>query len=498
MEAIKDLSGRSDNPMKTITKRNGFWQPAFFVAAFSFCTGNALAQLPPGAGIAPTNRPLASWSFRDQMTWTNDQGYLPVSFTNLNFSWLGDGASLVVDTNLPAWLNFNVVEPSTGATNLILNASGSLTFWFAPEWATTNGGPGEWSQLVDIGGWTTNASFGYWGLTIDPSGSNLWFLAQDGAGSSYGLSTPICWTTNYFHYVVLSYSSTNLSLYLDGQLSTNDAGGLNVWPSSTAVAGGIYFGSDTNGFSQAAGLFNSIQTYSYQLSSNDVQSIFSWNYGYYMMDPFNWAMGNVISAPSSPSSSPTPDVITGQGDLLILMPNVNPCISTTTNNVWFTNVTAVAAADGTMGITFTIEGGLPNVPYDVFANSVLSFGTNGLPWAWMGQGYQCNTYMLTNLPNTSCFLILGGPQDTDGDGLTDAYELLVSKTDPNNAYSNLDGISDGWEILLGLNPTVSNFISPSERSNYGYTPADWLNTVSGVKTGTISTDNEGNVQSVSQ
>jgi hypothetical protein len=115
----------------------------------------------------------------------------------------------------------------------------------------------------------------------------------------------------------------------------------------------------------------------------------------------------------------------------------------------------------------------------------------------MGQGNSGNTYTLP-ITSGNAFLILGTPQDTDGDGLTDAYENLVSHTDPNNAYSNLDGILDGWEILLGLNPQNSNFTSPSTRANYGYTTADWLNGVSGVKSGTITTDNEGNVQSVSQ
>lgn len=468
------------------------------VVGVFMCAGNALAQLPPGSGGAPTNTPLASWSFNDPTNWSSDQGRFPISFSNLDYSWLGDGESLVVDTNLPAWLNFNVVEPSTGATNLILSAPGTISFWFAPDWSSSGGGPGQWAELIDVGEWTTNSSYGYWGLSVDPAGSNLWFLAQDGTGSTYGLSAPISWTTNYFHYVALTYSSTNVSIYLDGQLATNDPGGLNVWPGTSAVSGGVYFGSDTNGLIQAAGLFNTVETYSYQLSSNDVAALFDWNYGYYMMSPWNTAMFSIISAPSNPSTSPTPNVITGQGDLLIWASNISPCISATTNQVWFTNVTATMAGDGTMGIIFTIEGGLPNVPYDVFANSVLSFGTNGVPWAWMGQGYQCNTYMLTNLPSTTCFLILGTPQDWDGDGLTDAYESLVSKTDPHNARSNLDGVLDGWEILLGLNPTISNFTSPSQRSNYGYTPADWLSGVSGIRGGSITNDPEGNVMSVSQ
>jgi hypothetical protein len=57
---------------------------------------------------------------------------------------------------------------------------------------------------------------------------------------------------------------------------------------------------------------------------------------------------------------------------------------------------------------------------------------------------------------------------------------------------------DGWDILLGLNPQTSNVTQPGTRANYTYYSSDWLNQVSGVKTGTIGLDNEGNVQSVSQ
>src|SRR5206468_9778799 len=60
---------------------------------------------------------------------------------------------------------------------------------------------------------------------------------------------------------------------------------------------------------------------------------------------------------------------------------------------------------------------------DLFANSVptLSSDTNR-PWAWMGQAYHCvtNSLTITNQPNVSAFLVLGTPQDADGDGLTDA------------------------------------------------------------------------------
>ena len=137
-----------------------------------------------------------------------------------------------------------------------------------------------------------------------------------------------------------------------------------------------------------------------------------------------------------------------------------------------TNVTAAAVSNGTTAISFTIEGGSDGAMYDVFATGALGAPMTNALWYWMGQGGDFTNYTIA-ITSPNAFLILGTPQDTDGDGLTDAYELLVSHTDPHNAYSNLDGILDGWEILLGLNPQVNNFASSSQRSNYGYTPADW-------------------------
>jgi hypothetical protein len=115
----------------------------------------------------------------------------------------------------------------------------------------------------------------------------------------------------------------------------------------------------------------------------------------------------------------------------------------------------------------------------------------------MGQGGHFTNYSIS-ITSPNAFLILGTPLDSDSDGLSDAYELLISHTDPNNPYSNLDGILDGWDVLLGLNPQTSNVNTSSERANYGYTLADWLDGVTGVKSGSIGLDPEGNVTSVSQ
>ena len=421
--------------------------------------GQAAAPVFPGGGyFGPTNTPLDSWSFQDPSNWTDDSSNAPISFANIAFSNLGDGAAMVVNTNVPAWLNYNIYEPGTGATNLMVKGPGSLTFWYAPAaWSSTNlggNGPGQWTQLIDVGEWTNDASIGYWGLSVDPAGENLWFMSQDGAGNSYSLSTPIAWTTNYFHFIALTYCPTNVCIFIDGQLATNDGGGLNLWPGNPVLATGVFFGSDPDGLSSAQGSFNSVASYNYPLNANDIQTIFDWNDTFYEINPLNIAMW-IISAPSTPSTTfSNYDVITGVGNLQ----QVGTVTAISSTNVWITNMVASVFGAGTnnMRLTFTIQGGFDGVPYDTFVNSILDVSSDtNKSWAWQGQGYHGNTYVITNLPNTTCFLILGTPQDSDFDGLTDAYERLVSKTDPHNADTDGDGISDGDEILNGSNPFVA-------------------------------------------
>jgi len=311
---------------------------------------------------------------------------------------------------------------------------------------------------------------------------------------------PIAWTTNYWHQIALTYSITNIALYLDGALATNGPG-MSIRPGSSVLAKGFYIGSDTNGQNQAHGMFDDMTTFNVAIDSNSIAGMFNDGDLAFLMNPLNSAE-EITSAPSNPSTNAvTPDVITGAGALQWLGSASSCSNGTNSYNIWITNVLTSIVGSGTnatMNVTFTIEGGSSGIPYDVFANESLEFGTNSFPWAWMGQGYQCNTYMITNLPNTACFLILGTPLDTDGDGLTDAYEKLVSHTDPQNAYSNLDGVLDGWEILLGLDPHSGNLTQPALRANYTYFSSDWLNQVSGIKSGTVNLDNEGNVLSASQ
>ena len=213
---------------------------------------------------------------------------------------------------------------------------------------------------------------------------------------------------------------------------------------------------------------------------------------YFLLNPLNAA--NLASAPSTPSTI-TYNVIAGPGYLQYLSAS-GSCV--TSSNVWMTNVTATTPSNP-MTFTFTIAGGMAGQMYDVFACPALTPNLSDGLWSWMGQGGTCSIYSIPNLPTTGAvFFILGTALDSDGDGLTDAYERLVSHTDPNNPDTDGDGIPDGWGVYLGLNPKGNDSGNYNSRANFSYTLADWLNGIGGVRTGTVGTDAEGNVTAAAQ
>lgn len=467
------------------------------LAAFVLSIMASLADVSlPGSSPPPDW--LDYWMFTDTNTWADTYGTNAISWTNVVGSDLGDATAAFIDNPSGAWIQYPIYTAysTNGYTNLTVD-TGSVAMWFAPNWTSTNAGgtgPGQWGRLLEVGAYTTNASYGWWSLYIDPDGANIYFGAQtnDGSGISY-LSAPIDWDiTNRWHYIVLTYCSTNTSLYLDGQLATTGSG-MSIWPSSNVLSNGFLVGSDSTGVAQARGMFDDLATYNFPLDASTIgANFFTYKIVYYM-NPANPA--NLVSSGDfTPSSSPSYyNAITGSGSLQFVG-SAATCTSDT--NVWITNVTASVAGNGTVSVTFTIQGGTNGALYDVFGSSVLGFGTN-YTWAWLGQGSQCDTYTITNLP-FACFLILGTPLDSDGDGLTDAYENLVTHTDPHNADTDGDGIPDGWEVVLGLNALVNDSSQGGSRANYGYDGADWLRTLSGTRSGSVTLDAEGNVTAVSQ
>jgi len=145
---------------------------------------------------------------------------------------------------------------------------------------------------------------------------------------------------------------------------------------------------------------------------------------------------------------------------------------------------------------FVIHTPEPSAAYDLFATTNLSTAVPGLNltnWAWLERlGPGQTNFVVSGLLSTECYFILGTMLDSDTDGLTDAYENLVSHTLPMNPDTDGDGLSDGWEVFNGMNPHLNESQLDAYKRIYTYDKGGWLRQVSVPAQG-FSLDNEGNL-----
>ncbi len=451
------------------------------------------AELPTGGGFLGPNVQLASWAFADT-NWLTAAGAAPLGWTNILVVPGGDGNALRVDslTGIPAFLNYPLVNPD-GTTNLMLDA-GSVEFWYRPnQWAGTNAGgsgPGEWSRLLEVG--AQSGTDGWWALLTDAGGGNLYFVGQSNGGTpTCFLSAPVSLTSNIWHYIALTYAGDESALYFDGNLLTNGLG-VTELPDDSAAGMGFFVGSASDGSATMHGDMDDLATYNYALSSLRIAG----NYGVYGLPVYGiasvpQAASGIPNAPSFNANGGLQSIISGPGNVLDL--GATATCATNGPPAFAHWSSSVSGSNGNV-FSFAVTGGTNGAPYDLLATTQLkgSFLTNA-NWVWVGQVYSCHHYALTNQPSTGCIYIMGTAQDSDGDGLTDAYELLVSKTNPNLADTNGNGLLDGWAVSLGLNPPTASPTAASQRANYTFNLESWLVTISGIKSEAFTPDWEGNL-----
>ncbi len=161
----------------------------------------------------------------------------------------------------------------------------------------------------------------------------------------------------------------------------------------------------------------------------------------------------------------------GEASALLLVGAGGTSECFTNSPLYITNTATAFASNQGWTVQFDVQG--TNGPADIFTTTNL-FDRNSTNshWTWLERGPSCSTYQYTNQPASQSYYILGTMRDSDYDGLPDAYEKLVSHTDPfgwTNLDADGDGMRDGWELQYfgNLNQTadgdtdgdgVNNFI----------------------------------------
>ena len=368
-------------------------------------------------------------------TFDTSSGSTPINYTTDLISFPVNAApnygnALILDsTNLtPSALNYNVLDTVPRSVRNINYASGTVLFYFAPNWASVSQGgtgPGATAYFIAGGDWTSGSPNGLFAIYTDASGSNIYFGGVKAGTSTTYASAPISWASNTFHQIGVEWTTDDSEIYLDGALAAS-SNGVSLLPNSSTWPNGFMVGSDNNGFSQSRG------------ATYDLTTWLSEEGGTYTGDWISTS-NSLVDWQSSLGGG-------GFGGMMGMMGGSGflnsgngcncSCVSNTT--VYLTNIVAVQTNSPGMTFTFTIEGGTNGINYDIFAttNLVGNPATNSV-WTWLGSGTNCGTYIAVNQATNASFYILGGTNlATDGSGHTTAFETLIPNwnyADPTNA-----------------------------------------------------------------
>ncbi|HEY4415437.1 MAG TPA: LamG-like jellyroll fold domain-containing protein, partial [Verrucomicrobiae bacterium] len=215
---------------------------------------------------------LGRWRFDNTNTWVGDAGQLPLATSNLVGLASWNTNAVLMDTNSSSLLKYRDVE-TNGHANINLH-SGTVRFWFKSDWNSVNqggSGPATPGRLLEVGNYLPTFTNGWWSLYLNPAGTQLFFATSTNGAGMTNLAANIDWTSNQWHQVALTYTSTNTSLYLDGSLATNGTGAL-YYPNATERTNGFRLGSDAAGSEQAKGQFDELETFNYPLNASDISS----------------------------------------------------------------------------------------------------------------------------------------------------------------------------------------------------------------------------------
>jgi len=421
---------------------------------------------------------LNEWRFDDYNLLTVNTG-TPQAALGFTLVSSFDTNALRLTGNDFALVQYPIFETS-GRTNLICDF-GSVRFWYRPLWSsTTSGGsgPGDYARLLEVGLWTASGNYGWWSIYLNPSGTRLSFGGQaDGQSAEYVQATTD-WESNRWYQVVVTYSPSNSFLYLDGQLAASGAGATLFASLTVQTQTGLTIGGTAIGESLMQGDLDVLETFNYQLSAATVSNSY-WN-----PNPSSGGGGGGPSGGSGGSPGPpgAGGACTNCTNFFLPFKTAYDGLTNSTN-LW---IEIRFGSNGTSTLVLHNTGGGTN--YQLLARSAL--GSNA-QWAVIQD--------LIGAENTNCtvttigtdllpaqFLVFGESEDSDGDGLPNVWEALVSMTSVTNADTGDTGIPDGYkdpdgdgwthldELRNGTNPLQFNTPAPPQNVQARFTGTNVL------------------------
>ncbi|MDW8308768.1 MAG: LamG-like jellyroll fold domain-containing protein, partial [Verrucomicrobiales bacterium] len=314
-----------------------------------------------------------------------------------------------------------------GQTNVA--AAGALRFWLRPYWssAPAGQGPGERVCLVELLAAEKGLALSLWRLEVCARGEVLALVRQGDKGDEVLIRVPIDWRAGEWHQVAINYDPKATRLFVDGQ-AVGDGAGV-----ATAPPGVLWlvWGSNADGKQAAEGELDELYTFAGPL---EVGLQYSTLRERAALGPVSEAEERRL-AEFAEAEAKRAWAESDRGEEFGRMRILGGTAECFTNvPVYLTNIVALFQTNAGWTVQFDVQGGPVGAYWDLFVTTNL--GANHLTnaqWFWLERGPSCSTYQYTNQFGERSFYIVGRTNDTDGGGLPDAYERLVTHTDPNDS-----------------------------------------------------------------
>lgn len=413
----------------------------------------------------------------------------------------GDAGASSGVTWVDSWSGYAVNIPNNNAIiwhapqspNPYVSHAGVIRVWFSPNWASGSRSGNQPGTIWEVESGTQPE----FNLQVTPTGSGIGVSYQNQVLTGAN----IAWTNSSWHFICVSYNSTNTQLYLDGQLAGTGPGFVPSTPFT-----GITLGSLTQG-AQARGSYDEFATFGQSGVINHYQS------AAYMAQVYAFAAPQAALGPISAgeeaaiqqrqaerATSASLMLSEGLAQPMYQMQN-SPLLDQSnlltgpfrlvdagfyfTNGITISNVSLVAIASGQT-----------NLSYDVFRTpALIGPAITNSQWSWMGRGKPGQTLTFTNEPGAEGLYIGAITNSTTGNGYSDAYEMLVLNTTPSQAAtiaitSPTNNASVSQPVNLTIAIALTNGVFPASMNLFLNGQSQGTQNVtqnsSGIGTGTAS------------
>ncbi len=420
--------------------------------------------------------------------------------------WRGPWSNVAVNedpaTLVDSWSGYSLLRDGFYSTPVLIPVGdakttrnvavpyGAIRFWVAPNWSTadekTGGkGPGRFARFLEMVNVNDTTAQVQWSLYVNEAGDTIYLSHPSKEGMIDVLKAPVTFSAGDWSMVTIAYSTTNTVLWLNNEPIAAGNGLPLLSPASPAdlalvIGSDVYCSAD----SMAGAQFEEITTFERWSSKSDWQDFYFQAYKRHsLLGPISDEEAAAMAQRRAERKAKMEEEGDSGGVAMMRFASSGPSSVCVTNGpVYMTNVVSYYTTNAGWTVGFDIVGGTNGVPYDIFsATNLLGNHITNTVWQWEDVGYTCHSYIFTNQPEQMKYFILGTTNDTDADLLTDAYELLVSKTLFNDADTDNDGMPDGWEVHNGLNP-----LDPADASDDP--DGDWLTNFQEYNGGTNSSN----------